>query len=350
MKRNQQLWAALIAASLLAPCMATAQPNAVTNRLTFSARFGLNISGKFSGTAPFAMPTPSRTTPDGDNYNYDDGYVLPDVSGSGDGYTWYWGYDDSGSQMSAANNTILLSRSTGMANLRSPAMDDDPSLGGELTYSHELGTKGDFRFGFEAALNYLNISLGANSPYSLNATRVRDAYAYTPGTTPPSATPGDPYQGSFDGPGYVIGTTPVSSTTSAGAAVGTVTGSRDLDADLWGGRIGPYVEFYLDDDVSVSLSGGLAVGWLHNSVSWNETIAFTGGGTQVDAGSGDDNALLVGGYVAANLYWRLSECWTAAGSIQYQNLGTYDESFGTRRAELDLSNSFFVTIGVSYNF
>lgn len=350
MKRNQQLWIGLLAVGLLSSLSATAQPNPVTNRLTLSARFGLNISGKFSGTSPIAVPPASRTTPNSDAYNYDDGYVLPDVSGSVDGYTWYWGYDDSGSQVDSGANTILLSRSTGTASLRSPDLDDDPSLGAELTYVHELGTAGDVRYGFEAALNFLNLSLGGGGSYGLTSTRTTDAYPYFPGTTPPGATPGSPYQGSFDGPGFIIGTTPVSSTTSAGGPVGTVTGSRQFDGTLWGGRLGPYAELYLDDDVSVSLSGGLALGWLHGSVDWNETLAFTGGGSSVDVGSGSDNALLWGGYVAGNLYWRLSEKWTAAGSVQFQSLGNYDEAFGTRRVELDLSKSFFFTIGLSYNF
>jgi len=349
MKRNQLIWASLIAAGLLAPQMATAQQNPATNRLTFSARFALNISAKFKGAAPIAVPTAPRTAPHGENYNYDDGYVLPDISGSGDGNTWYVGYDDSASQVNTGNNTILLSRSTGAATLHSGEMDDDPSLGAELNYTRQLGKTEHFRYGFEAAANYLNISLRGGG-YGVRGARVTDAYQYADGTTPPTATPSSPYQGSFEGPNFMVGTTPVSSTTSQGT-VAVVTGSRSLDADLWGGRIGPYLEYYLHDKVSVSLSGGLAVGWLDNSVSWNETVNFTSGGSlPADIGRGSDQELLCGFYLAANAYWRLSEHWSAAGSLQYQNLGTYEHKFGTRKAELDLSSSLFITIGVSYNF
>jgi hypothetical protein len=349
MKRSQLIGAALIAAGLFMPGVAKAQLGPVTNRLTFSARFGLNISARFSGVNPVAIPAPSRTTPDGGVYNYDNGYVLPDVSGSGDGYTWYWGYDDSGSQVDAGANTILLSRSSGAATLSAPGMGDDPSLGAELAYTHHLGTAGDFRYGFEAAVNYLSIGMRARSSYSLRASTVTDAFPYVAGTTPPGATNGSPYQGSFGGPGFVIGTTPVDSTITMDT-VGLVTGSRELDAGLWGARLGPYLEFYLDDDVSVTVSGGFAVGLLDNSVSWNETIAFTGGGTRSDVGRGSDQEFLWGGYLAANLYWRLSEKWTAAVGAQYQNLGTYEHTFATRRVELDLSNSIFFTVGLGYNF
>ncbi|MEY4388092.1 MAG: hypothetical protein RLY20_3375 [Verrucomicrobiota bacterium] len=349
MKRHQIMKTALIAAGLFAGLATNAQELPATNRLTFSARFGLNISAKFSGVSPIAVPTATRTTPDGATYNYDDGYVLPDVSGSGDGNTWNWGYDNSASQVNSGNNTILLSRSSGLATLRAPAMDDEPSLGCELAYTHELGVKGKFRYGVEGALNYLNIGMSAHNPYSLRAPRITDAFAYFTGTTPPGATTGSAYQGTFDGPGFVIGTTPVSSTTSEGV-VGTVTGTRSLDATLWGGRVGPYFEYYFNKDLSISLSGGLAVGLLDTSVAWDETISFTGGGSINDTGHGGDTDLLCGGYLAGNLFWRFDDHWSAAASVQYQNLGTYSHAFGSRKAELDLGGTIFFSIGVSYDF
>jgi len=350
MKRYQHLWIGLLATGLLGTDAASAQSPATTSRLTFSARFGLNISGKFSGTANVAVPPSLRTTPDGDAYNYDDGYVLPDVSGSLDGYTWYWGYDDSGSQIDTGANAILLSRSTGMASLGSPGMKDDLSPGMELVYSRELGFREDFRYGFEAALNYLNISMGGSGSYAITGNKTTDAYAFTPGTTPPGTAPGSPYQGSFNGPGYVIASSPSSSTLSTYGTVGTATGDRELEAQLWGGRIGPYAEIPLNENLSVNLSGGLALGWLNSSASWNETLMFTGGGSLADTGSGDDNAFLWGGYLAVNAHWQPSQQWSLTGGVQFQSLGTYDESFGGRRVELDLSKSFFFSFGVGYNF
>src|SRR6266850_1931008 len=71
----------------------------VTNRFTFSARFSLNIKAKFQNVGS-VLPASPRTTPDGANYNYDDGYVLTDVSGNFGGQTWNWGYDDNVSQIS----------------------------------------------------------------------------------------------------------------------------------------------------------------------------------------------------------------------------------------------------------
>ena len=186
----------------------------VTNRLSFSARLGFNISARFKGVnaTPIGPPRNPRSTPsqpgrpNGDPYNYDDGYVLTDVSENYGDQTWYWGYDSS-SQISG--NTILLSRTTRTtAGGATGSFDDDPSLGCELTYNRLLGVKGDARYGLEVAVNYLNLSLHANDTYRGAATRETYAYPFTQGTTPPGTATG-PYQGSFTGPGFVIGDTPV---------------------------------------------------------------------------------------------------------------------------------------------
>jgi len=63
-----------------------------TNRLdrfSLNARFGLNISAKFK-RASMSLTALPRTSPDGSRYNYDDGYVLTDVSGNYGGQTWNW--------------------------------------------------------------------------------------------------------------------------------------------------------------------------------------------------------------------------------------------------------------------
>jgi hypothetical protein len=122
-----------------------------------------------------------------------------------------------------------------------------------------------------------------------------------------------------------------------------VSDRRRLDSDIWGFRLGPYAEFPITDRVNFQLCGGMAVALLNNDVAWS----ITGTGL---SGKGHDSAVLWGGYVAANLSVQLHKNWSAVGGVQYQNLGTYEHSFGGRRVELDLSHSFFVTLGVSCSF
>src|SRR6266478_5921027 len=109
------------------------------NRVTVSARFGFNLSAKFRGLPTLPQPISSRLTAHGDRYNYDDGYVLTDISGNAGGQTWYWGYDNSASQISG--NTILLGRSTAMGSSPAVSLDSDPSLGAEIVYRRQLGAR-----------------------------------------------------------------------------------------------------------------------------------------------------------------------------------------------------------------
>jgi YD repeat-containing protein len=315
------------------------------NRFSLNARFGFNISAKFRSMSGISLTAPPRTTPDGSQYNYDDGYVLNDISGHAGNQTWNWGYDQAGQ---IAGNTILMSRSTVSAD----APDGAGTGGGgsqcgfEFTYDRELGNRDKLHYGLEAAVNYMNLSLKDTSVSSGNVSRLTDAYPFTSGTTPPPTPPA--YQGSFNGPGFLLGYTPVSSTTTPGGA--TIVDQRNYDADIWGFRLGPYAEYPLSQNIDLWFSGGLAVAVVDGSASWKETASIAGGGTMVGSGGGSDLGLLGGGYLSAQVSWQLSEHWSAAGGVQYQCLGTYEHNFGGQAMQLDLSKSVFITIGLGYSF
>jgi len=334
--------------ALAAFCSASAlagDDSYVTNRLSLSARVGFGISARFKGmmVAPAARVIPGT----GDRYNYDDGYIHTDVSGDFGGQTWYWGYDNSASQVDTGNNNILLSRTTS-ASVGASKTGDDPGFGAELLYTRLLGTVGHFNYGFEAGINFLNYSVSDSRPHAVGLARVTDAYAFVPGTTPPSASPGDPYQGSFEGPGFVIGDTPVSSTTSQ--ADGVSTGSRTFDADIWGLRIGPTLEYPISQKLKVSVSGGFAAALIDARASWRENIVISGVQGPTLRGSGTDWGFVFGGYIAANAAWELNDRWSIVGSVQYQYLDRYSHEFSGRTVEADLSHGIFITFGVGYKF
>ena len=315
------------------------------NRFSLNARFGLNISAKFMGMSGISLTPPPRTTPDGNQYNYDDGYVLTDISGNAGGQTWNWGYDQSGQ---ISGNTILMHRSTVSADAPSATGvgGGDPQSGFEFVYDRELGNRDKLHFGLEAAVNYMSLSLKDTSTFSGNVSRVTDAYPFTSGTTPPPA----PYQGSFAGPGFVLGATPMSSITTPITGGATIVDQRNYDADVWGFRLGPYAEYPLSQNIDLWFSGGLAVGVVDGSAFWNETASIAGGNTLVGSGGGSDLGLLWGAYLSANVAWQFSEHWSAEGGVQYQYLGTYEHNFGGQAMQLDLSKSVFITIGLGYTF
>ena len=353
MKTTHLTWSVLVAVAFLAPATMRAEET-VTNRLTISARLGLNISAKFTGSTA-GLPVPITPRPTGYDY-YDDGYVRTDISDNYGGQTWYWGYDNSATYpagqvsdgASFPANTILMSRTTPTGDFTSPSFDSDPQPGFELAYDRHLGKASGVNYGVEVAGNFMQISLRNSSTLVGNATRVTDAYPFTPGTTPPGATPENPYQGSFEGPGFTIGTNFTSS--SAVVANGfTVTGTRQIEADLWGARLGPYLDFPVTENLNVWVSGGLAVGLLNADASWNEHINY-GTLSVPSSGSGHDDALLWGGYVSANVSWDFTENWSAVGGVQYQILSDYRHNFGARTVEVNLGESFFVTLGLSRRF
>lgn len=347
MKNHPSILSALAVALFASSAFAADQTD--TNRLNrfgFSARIGFGVTAKFKSLGQLSLAAP-RTTPNGNAFNYDDGYVLTDISGNAGDQTWYWGYDGPGQ---ISGDSILMHRSTVLPNLGSAQgrTDDDPNLGGELTYNRELCTSGRWRFGLEAAVNFMTFGLDDRRPLSASVSRLTDTYPFTPGTTPPIAPP--TYQGSYDGPGFVIGATPTGSTTVIVPNGATVTGQRKYDADIWGFRLGPYAQIALCTNVDLTLSAGLAAGLVCDSASWNETINVTGGGTATSTGRGSDTGLLLGGYASAKATWHLSERWSLDGGVQFQSLGVYNHSLGGRKVELDLSKSIFIVIGLGYSF
>ncbi len=329
-----------------------------TNRVTLSLRFGLNITGKFKGVgSSFGSGVPlaaGRHTPNGDAYNYDNGYVLTDISGNAGGQSWYWGYDSS-SQVNAGANTIALDRTVAVGMPGENSGDDSPYVGAELTYDYELGVKENWhhlRYGLEAAVNFMPISFSSGGLFNAMLSRQTDTYGYTPGTTPPGYNqPGElPYQGTFQGPNFVINVPPINSSTTLVPGA-TFLAQQHFDANLWGFRLGPYLEYPLNDKWSLHLSGGLAVGLIDANASWKETLNLPGGaGSITTSGGGSDVDLLWGYYVGLEAAYQINKDWGLEAGVQFQDLGTYSHNFGGRVAELDLSQSIFVHVGISYSF
>jgi hypothetical protein len=320
-----------------------------TNRLTLSARFGFNISARFKGVSGLTAPAAgSRNTPRGDAYNYDDGYLLADSSGNFGGQSWYWGYDDSTRQV--FGNSILLSRNAFSGSSKTVSADGDPALGFELAYTRPLGAMGQLKYGFEAAGNYLNISLRNTRPTPASVSRVTDAYAFTPGTTPPEATPSNPYQGSYDGNGFLVSDTPSPQTSAIVANGASIVGHRDFDANVWGLRLGPALEYPISRRFKLAASGGLAAAWIDADASWSEAAQISGVRGPALTGSGHGSDFLWGFYVSGTATYDLTERWSLVGGAQYQFLDQYQHTFGGRSVVVDFSQTILVTLGVGFNF
>ena len=341
--KNQRLLA--FALALFTAFGASAHDTNQLNRFSLNARIGFNITARFKDLGRLTLVPSTRLTPNGDVRNYDDGYVLRDISDNYGGETWYWGHDND-SQVSG--DTILMSRSTPLRGGSSPfgVDEDDAQLGAELAYNRELFRHQNQRYGLELAVNYMNIGFDDDSSFRAATRKTTDAYPFHNGTTPPLA----PYEGTFGGPGFVLGDTPVSSVTRRVAGGATVSGQREFDANVWGFRLGPYADFPMGTNWNFSLSAGLAVGLVDASAKWNERIYINNNLVARSRGEGDDFGVLWGGYVSGKISYRINDQWRLEGGAQFQALGKYDERIDGRRVELDLGKAVFVTAGLSYSF
>ena len=196
----------------------------------------------------------------------------------------------------------------------------------------------------EAAGNYASVNISDNRPLSGNIRTISDAFALN-GVVPPVA----PYAGTFNGPGVMIGSTPTRSITTAPGRA-TIRGERKLDADLFGGRVGPYIEFPLTHRFAVSFSGGLAVVEVSSDFRFHESVTIPGLGTRSHSGSSSDDELMAGGYISGNLSFELSDRFSLFGGVQYYSLGTHTQQAGNKTAELDLEDSLGVVMGGSFSF
>ncbi len=319
------------------------------NRLGLSVRMGYNINARFRSTGGTTLHASGSKTPHGDPFNYDDGYVLTDSSGSAHNQTWYWGYNNL-SQINA-DNSVTMHRHTLAANPASGGAgvdSDDLSTGLELTYNRELGRIGKLRYGIEGAVNYLNIFFHNGSVSSGAVTETADTFYPAPLTTIP--TNSLPYRGNFTGPNFVITNIPLTSITTGLPGTTAVNNRHEFNADIFGFRLGPYLEYPLVTNLDLSISGGLAVSLVDDTATWTQTAFLPGFGTLGASGGGDRLDLMWGYYLRANLGWQFSQRWSLNGGIQYQDVGQLHHQYGSQAVDLDLSKSLFFTGGIAYRF
>jgi opacity protein-like surface antigen len=315
------------------------------NRLGVSYRPVFNISGEFKNLGGFSQSRPGPATGRGIDRTYDDGYNGLDNSGNAFGLTTYWGYQ-SASQLDSgvpATATTLTLNSLSAAQLSDvAARADEPGHGAEINYLRQLGRLGRWRWGGELAISFNNFCLKNNGSLLADVTLISDVY--TLGIVPPEP----PYAGPRETGGFrpAIPDEPTSRSTSAIPGA-TITGRRELDADVVLLRLGPYLEFPFNDRVAVYLNGGLAVASVHGEFSFRESLAGANLGA---SGSASDSDWLVGGYLGANLIVAINTRLHVFAGVQYQNIGRYTQKIGAKKAVLNLSEAIAANFGIGFSF
>ena len=363
----------LLAGVILArPPMASAQatePVGTTNlnRFGLSYRLGFNISATFNNLGGFAVldpltnPRHSLRTPNGDLYNYDNGYVYPDqTQNAHPGYTWYYGYV-TGTSLSPANapTDFDLYHSSAAGNISSRDNDGDPQHGLEVTYNRQLGAVGRGFWGLEAGLGFTHLSIQDNRTFHGPVTRVADTFRTGGGAVLLPAPQAFPAEGPApnDPNGWpLVGIAPVGSSADTCPTGATISGHRELDAELFSLRLGPYLDYPLGERWTISLSAGLALMEVSSDFKFNETVAIDPAITlatlpaEPHRSSGSRSELLVGGYVGGEVSYAVNDRFRLFTGAQFLDLGRYTHNQGGKQAVLDLRESIFVTLGFSYSF
>ena len=329
------------------------------NHFAVGYRMGFNIPVRFSGVGLFSAPghsvlgagnqpgNPGPATGANSNRTYEDGYNQVDSTGNAFGLTSYWGYDHA-SQVQ--NNSVIMHSSTS-SGVTTGAQDDDALPGGELSYSRQFLSKAHWRGGLEAAVGYTRLDLNDQQTLSGSASTISDAFALPPvpggGLVVP---PPPPYQGPYalsQNGNPLLNASPTRSTSLTAT---TITGQRRFEADLYGLRLGPYIEFPISRRVSLQLSGGFALSYITSDFKYTESTLLPGLVTLSSAGSSSHSDWLPGGYVAGTFSVALSDRWGVFANAQFQDLGQYTHNLNGRQAVMDLRNAIFASFGVSYSF
>jgi len=373
MKKKQYHWTIPLTGAVLFTTAVSAEQDIntylqSTNHVTLSLRFGLNIHASFKGMGngfflPGSIPGNGQLTPVGDPYNYVNGYVYPNGNETTVlGVSGYYGFISENQVNTPQALALGILQSVSFYNqtvtgIPSETSGDnhDSNPGFVLTYDCELGKKENWcnlHYGIEGAVNYMKLSLNNSSTSSSTVTTVTTIYQFAPGTTAPFS----PVLGVPGGAGYnQIGIPPSqggfypTTTLPASTSSGTFLSQDQFSGDLWGFRLGPYLDFPMSEKWSLHLSGGLAVGLLDDNEAWQQSLN-TGAGTFTASGQGADFRTLWGYYVSLDAAYQINKRWGVEGGVQYEDIGQYSHSFSGRTVQLDLSQSLFVQVGVSYSF
>ena len=311
------------------------------NRVTVMARFAFNLSADLRN---INTPTPSPL-------KYDDGLVLPDISGSAGGTTWYWGYQ-SASQIneSVPGGGLDLHYTAGSPGDGTTArLDPDLAAGFDLGYGRELGRirlgrERSLAWGLQAGFGSLDVNLESNTKTAGFVQRVTDEYGLG-GVLPPVAG----YTNTFAGPGPLISTNYTSTTANLPA---TSSQNTQLDSLVLGFKLGPFVEVPLYKRLSLQAGGGLAAMYVQADLRWTENLTLGGSGLYTAPRTGDyqHEEWVLGYYANAGLVFALNPNLSLFGGVQYQALPDVKIAGGGKEATLHLSQTIEALVGIRASF
>jgi hypothetical protein len=333
------------------------------NRFDLRGGFQFNVKAAFGGIGGFAAQNTPGTGV------YDDGFVLDDLHGNklvlGVLSTDNFQYQNLSQVRTAGATTFLdMTISSTAATLQTPETDDGVAPGFELVYSRELGRGEKTAWGLQGAVGYTRSSISDNRGLTGSAFVFTDSFDISTVAGPFPVGAGDippPPPPAPDG-GTLIPVAPSAAVSGMTTIVpgGAVTaGTRDLETDIIGFRVGPYLEYDLSDSVSLTFSGGGVGAVINSEFQYTESTTIPGMGpalqpgvsaTQVTSASVSDSEFKGGAYAELSVRARLTDRLDATLGAQYQYTGRFGQTVDTHTASLNLEQSIGVFGGISFKF
>ena len=306
---------------------------------------GLNVSANFSMNGKFDINHADGI--------YDDGYVREDQTGNAGGYTSFWGYNNA-SQYNAAAGTLDMHRITSFTSTGhgSSQQDGGPFPGFDMAYGDNLWYWKHARVGWELGFSLLPVTIKDSNPMSVSASQM--TYTYHVGNSLGVPLPQAPYQGNSSGLGSIIPDTHDPPSTESDLK-GTVTGTQELDLEVYTLRLGPSFYWDVNDYLGFSFGAGPAVGLVSGNYKFNQIVSVPATATSAgisthDSGEFSSTQVTYGGYVNGMLLYHVINDADFYLSAQYMPMGSTTFSDSGREGKLNLGGQVYVSLGINWPF
>lgn len=297
-----------------------------------AGEFGVLIKGTHGFEADFKSPPaagvyandPGPLTSDTD-HEYDDGYVRDNILA--DETTPDWGFDSKsqvapvgGNYNNGAALTFSSSRTIG-AGVNGSAESDGLEPGFELFYRGNLWQGECCSLGWRAGLTYQRVEIERRGIASFSTEVTTDVYTYN-GVFPNVDNPAFPTPYDNTAPALLLPDVP-----DRAVMDGTQTYQyrREMDADLFGAKLGPFWQVQLFDGLSLRMGAGATMQWINSEFSYRD--GNVSGGTS-------DSGWLFGGYASGDLEYAVNEKWKLFAGAEWSTQESFGQNVNGYEAEL----------------
>jgi hypothetical protein len=330
------------------PCRAESEELPLRNMFVATAKLQFNAKVKFSGVGEALFPSkPGIQNSVLVNREYDDGYVRIDSENNSKGLTWNWGYQNpaqvGGDELKFQSVAVLPGqRSVECA---------DPAVGFDLGWLREVHAAKTWAIGVRAGFGHTSLDARDGGSVKTAVTTTTDTYQLG-GVIPP----GDgglsswQYQGTKQGPGPLIPSTPAHRDLNVAAGFATTAGSRSYEADLYLNRVGLWWRHDLIGPVGFQVGSGVAVYVVDCEYQYDEVTSIPAGIRFKNSGRGGGADAVFGGYFDGALNVDLTRHTSFLLGAEVLMAPGVSHAWGGRRVELQLGANVVFYTGIAISF